>query len=96
MRGKTCVEMETVKGRSCLCIRSVLIKNAHHKSLLGGKRKKRKPSSVQHKRFQRRGKPLELVNCNIHISGCILSSRILTVSITQLKKSASSYRMPLF
>ena len=25
------------------------------------------------------------VNCSIHISGCILSSRILTVSITQLK-----------
>lgn len=38
------------------------------------------------------GAPL---NCSIHINGCILASRILTVAITQPRESASSSKMPL-
>lgn len=90
--------METVKGRSCLCIRSVLIKNAHHKSLLGGKEEKKGSPLLCNTRDFREEASLwsssELQYSHQWL--CILSSLDITVPITQLKKSASSYRMPLF
>lgn len=59
MRGKTCVEKEAVRISYYLCIRRVLIKNAHQKSLWGEKKKK-KHASLQYEASQKEGKTLGL------------------------------------
>lgn len=95
MRGKTCVEKETVKSRSRLCIRSVLIKNAHHKSLWGREKKKEAHFSATQEISEKKQASGAQMNCSTHIGGYILAPRILTASTIQPGKFASSSRMPL-